>query len=95
MLCGELMPPMMPRKCLHGFQSCLATNNHAGQQVIVSAQVLRGGMQHVVDPVIDGSHVVGRGQRGVDQSVDLMLVPQIGELVPNRQRSNGDSSATR
>ena len=70
-------------------------DDHAGQQVVVPAQVLGGRVQHVVDAVLERPHVVGRGQRGVDQRLDAVLAGRSRRTAPGRRRSGADWSAIR
>ncbi len=62
----------MPRSLRTGSIACLAADDHARQQIIVSGQVLGGRMQHVVDAVLDGLGVVRCRQRRIDQRLDAM-----------------------
>ena len=57
----------------------LRSGNRAGQQVVVPGKILRAGVQHVVDAILDRPDVVGRRQRGVDGRLDAVFPAQGGE----------------
>ncbi len=56
-----------------------AADHHAGQQVVVAAEVLRGRVQHVIDARGERPQVVRRGQRGIDQRFDAVPAADVGE----------------
>ena len=68
---------------------------HAGQQIVVAAEILRGRVQHVVDAGGQRADVVRRAERGVDQRFDAVLAAQTPRTARGRRRSGADSSATR
>ena len=56
-------------------------DHHAGQQIVVPGQVFRDRMEHVIDARLDRPQVVRRGQRGVDERLDAVLIADFGEPV--------------
>ena len=43
-------------------------------------EVLRGRVQHVVDAIVDGTHVIGRRQGRIDQRFDFIRLANGDEL---------------
>ena len=72
---------MMPRSLRTGSSFSVEPTTHAGQQVVVAGEVLRGRVQHVVDAGRDRPQVVRRGQRGVDQRLDAVLAADLRRTV--------------
>jgi len=62
-----------------GLQLLGGADDGPGQQVVVAAEVLGAGVEHVVHAPLQRPDVVRSGQRGVDERIDPVLLAQRGE----------------
>src|SRR5262249_30737655 len=63
------------------FELFFAADDDASEQVVVTAEVLCGGVQDIIDTVFERLDVVGRSERGVDQCLNVAAATDVGKTL--------------